>query len=94
MLAKKFELDAMSADDLWLLHERLSGILSTQFRQKKHQLEKRMAILSCGWTWQIKSVACRCSVKGRGAGILWCCRSIGTRKPPKPGLGAASVRVG
>jgi DNA-binding protein H-NS len=48
MLAKKFELEAMSADDLWSLHERISGILSTRIKAEKHELEKRLAILSRG----------------------------------------------
>ena len=68
MLAKKFKLDAMSADDLWLLHERLSGILSTQSRQKSINSKSVWPFSAAGW--QIKSAACRCSVKGRGAGIL------------------------
>ena len=46
MSAKKFELDAMSVDDLWSLHERISGMLSTRIKAKKHELEKRLAILS------------------------------------------------
>ena len=48
MLAKKFELEAMSADDLWSLHERISGVLSTRIKAEKHELEKRLAILSRG----------------------------------------------
>jgi DNA-binding protein H-NS len=48
MLAKEFELEAMSADDLWSLHERLSGILSTRIKAEKHELEKRLAILGRG----------------------------------------------
>ncbi|SRR6266403_4372943 len=48
MSAKKFELEAMSVDDLWSLHERISGILSTRIKAEKHELEKRLAILSRG----------------------------------------------
>lgn len=48
MSAKKFELDSMSVDDLWSLHERISGILSTRIKAEKHALEKRLAILDRG----------------------------------------------
>ena len=48
MLAKKFELEAMSADDLWSLHESVGGILSTRIKAEKHELEKHLAILSRG----------------------------------------------
>jgi DNA-binding protein H-NS len=48
MSVKKFDLDAMSMDDLWSLHERISGILSTRIQAEKHELEKRLAILSRG----------------------------------------------
>jgi DNA-binding protein H-NS len=48
MSAKKFDLEAMSVDDLWSLHERISGILSTRINAEKHELEKRLAILSRG----------------------------------------------
>jgi DNA-binding protein H-NS len=45
---EKFELEAMSVDDLWSLHERISGILSARIKAEKHELEKRLAILSRG----------------------------------------------
>ena len=48
MSAKKFELEAMSVDDLWSLHERISGILSNRIRAEKHELEKRLAVLNRG----------------------------------------------
>jgi len=48
MSAKKFELEAMSVDDLWSLHERISGMLSTRIKAEKHELEKRLAILGHG----------------------------------------------
>ena len=44
-MSKKFELEAMSVDDLWALHERLSGILSERIKSEKHELEKRLSIL-------------------------------------------------
>jgi DNA-binding protein H-NS len=51
--AKKFELEAMSVDDLWSLHERISEMLSTRIKAEKHQLEKRLAILSRSMEGQI-----------------------------------------
>jgi DNA-binding protein H-NS len=48
MSAKKFDLETMSVDDLWSLHERISGILSTRIKAEKQELEKRLAILSRG----------------------------------------------
>jgi DNA-binding protein H-NS len=48
MSAKKFEVESMSLDELWSLHERISAILSTRIRAEKHELEKRLAILSRG----------------------------------------------
>lgn len=48
MSTKKFELEAMSLNDLWSLHERISRILSTRIKAEKHELEQRLAILSRG----------------------------------------------
>lgn len=48
MSAKKFELESMSLDDLWSLHERISAILSARIRAEKNELEKRLALLSRG----------------------------------------------
>jgi DNA-binding protein H-NS len=48
MLAKKFELDSMPVDDLWSLHQQISAILSTRIKAEKHELEKRLTILSRG----------------------------------------------
>lgn len=48
MSTKKFELESMSLDDLWSLHERISAILSARIRAEKHELEKRLAVLSRG----------------------------------------------
>jgi DNA-binding protein H-NS len=42
---KNIELEAMSLDDLWLLHERVSAVLSAQIKAEKHELERRLAIL-------------------------------------------------
>jgi hypothetical protein len=52
MSSKKFALETMSVDDLWSLHERISGILSTRIKAEKHELEKRLAILSRGLAGQ------------------------------------------
>ena len=41
MFAKKIELESMSLDDLWSLHEKISAILSARIRAEKHELEKR-----------------------------------------------------
>jgi DNA-binding protein H-NS len=48
MSAKKIELESMSLDDLWSLHEEISAILSARIKAEKHELEKRLAVLSGG----------------------------------------------
>jgi DNA-binding protein H-NS len=48
MSIKKLELEAMSLDDLWSLHEEISGILSARIKAEKHELEKRLAVLGGG----------------------------------------------
>jgi DNA-binding protein H-NS len=48
MSTKKFELESMSLDHLWSLHERISAILSARIKAEKHELEKRLAILNRG----------------------------------------------
>lgn len=48
MSARKLELDSMSLDDLWSLHEEISGILSVRIKAEKHELEKRLAVLNGG----------------------------------------------
>ncbi|MDA9547900.1 histidinol phosphate phosphatase [Bradyrhizobium sp. CCBAU 45321] len=48
MSAKKLELEAMSLDDLWSLHEEISGILSDRIKAEKNELEKRLAALGGG----------------------------------------------
>jgi DNA-binding protein H-NS len=47
-MSKKVELESMSLDELWSLHERVSTILSAGIKAEKHELEKRLAILSRG----------------------------------------------
>jgi DNA-binding protein H-NS len=48
MSSKKVELEAMSLDGLWSLHEKISGILSARIKAEKHELEKRLAVLDRG----------------------------------------------
>ena len=50
MSTKKLELESMSIDDLWSLHEKISGILSTRIASEKQELEKRLAVLNRGRT--------------------------------------------
>jgi DNA-binding protein H-NS len=45
MSIKKLELESMSLDDLWSLHEEISGILSARIKAEKRELEKRLAVL-------------------------------------------------
>jgi DNA-binding protein H-NS len=48
MSMKKIDLEAMSVDDLWSLHEKISGILSARITSEKRELEKRLAVLNRG----------------------------------------------
>lgn len=48
MSIKKIELESMSLDDLWSLHEEISGILSARIKAEKQELEKRLAVLGGG----------------------------------------------
>lgn len=45
---KKIDLEAMSIDDLWTLHEKVSKILSVRMVSEKRELEKRLAYLNQG----------------------------------------------
>lgn len=45
---KKLELESMSLDDLWSLHEKISAILAARIKAEKHELEKRLAVLDRG----------------------------------------------
>jgi DNA-binding protein H-NS len=47
-MSKKIELESMSLDELWSLHERVSAILSTRIKAEKYELEKRLALLNRG----------------------------------------------
>ena len=44
-MSKKLSLDAMSIDEMWQLHEEISGILSVRLTSEKRELEKRLAQL-------------------------------------------------
>jgi DNA-binding protein H-NS len=48
MSMKKFNLESMSVDDLWSLHEQISEILSARITSEKRELEKRLAVLGRG----------------------------------------------
>ena len=45
---KKIDLEAMSFDDLWSLHEHISQILSVRITSEKRELERRLAVLNRG----------------------------------------------
>jgi DNA-binding protein H-NS len=45
---KKIELEAMSFDDLWSLHEQVSQILAVSITSEKRELERRLAVLNRG----------------------------------------------
>jgi DNA-binding protein H-NS len=44
-MTKKLNFDAMSVDDMWLLHEEISRVLSVRLSSEKRELEKRLAQL-------------------------------------------------
>jgi DNA-binding protein H-NS len=48
MPMKKIDLEAMSLDELWSLHEAISRILSARITSEKSELEKRLTILNRG----------------------------------------------
>ena len=43
---RKLQLEAMEFDELWLLHEELTKVLSEKIRAEKLELEKRLALLN------------------------------------------------
>jgi DNA-binding protein H-NS len=45
---KKIDLDAMSFEDLWSLHEQISQILAVRITSEKRELERRLAVLNRG----------------------------------------------
>jgi len=44
-MTKKLNLDAMSIDEMWQLHEEISRLLSVRLTSEKRELEKRLAQL-------------------------------------------------
>jgi DNA-binding protein H-NS len=44
-MRKKFNLEAMSVDEMWQLHEEISQTLSVRLASEKRELEKRLAQL-------------------------------------------------
>lgn len=44
-MSGKFNLDAMSIDEMWQLHEEVNSVLSTRLTSEKRELEKRLAQL-------------------------------------------------
>jgi DNA-binding protein H-NS len=48
MSMKKFDLEVMSFDELWSLHEQVSQLLSVRIASEKRELERRLAVLSRG----------------------------------------------
>lgn len=41
-MTKKLNLDSMSVDEMWQLHEEISGLLSVRLTSEKRELEKRL----------------------------------------------------
>jgi DNA-binding protein H-NS len=48
MYVQKSDLDAMSLDELWSLHEVISAVLFERMQDQKRQLEKRLSLLNPG----------------------------------------------
>jgi DNA-binding protein H-NS len=44
-MSRKLNLDAMSVDEMWQLHEEISRVLSVRLSSEKRELEKRLALL-------------------------------------------------
>jgi DNA-binding protein H-NS len=44
-MSKKFNLDALSIDEMWQLHEDINAVLSVRLTEEKRELEKRLAQL-------------------------------------------------
>jgi len=45
---KKNDLEAMSLDELWSVHEEISRVLSAKIMSEKRELENRLAVLNRG----------------------------------------------
>jgi DNA-binding protein H-NS len=44
-MSKKFNLDTLSVDEMWQLHEEINALLSIRLTAEKRELEKRLAQL-------------------------------------------------
>jgi len=44
-MSKKIDLDGMSVDEMWRLHEKIGQVLSVRLTSEKRELEKRLAQL-------------------------------------------------
>jgi DNA-binding protein H-NS len=44
-MSKRLNLDAMSVDEMWQLHEKISQVLSVRLASEKRELEKRLGQL-------------------------------------------------
>lgn len=65
VLAGKIDLNSMSTEELWSLHEEISDILSAHILEEKRELEKRLAILNRGTNIPKKLTASRAEPKKR-----------------------------
>lgn len=43
---KQSNLESMSTNELWTLHEKIRAVLSTKLDAEKHELERRLALLN------------------------------------------------
>ncbi|MBV9562530.1 MAG: hypothetical protein JOY90_19120, partial [Bradyrhizobium sp.] len=48
MSTKKSDLETMSFDELWSLHEEVTQLLSVRITAEKRELERRLAVLNRG----------------------------------------------
>ena len=82
---KQSNLESMSADELWILHEKIRSILSTKLEAEKHELVRRLVNLRGALNTK----------KRRADPTRRCIQNIGIRSGPlKLGLDGASNRVG
>jgi DNA-binding protein H-NS len=74
-MSKKFNLDSMSVDEMWELHEKIIQVLSAKLTTEKQQLERRLAKLHRDRQVQMPAA----KPEARNAGI----RSSEKRKYPE-----------
>ena len=79
-MSKKLNLDAMSIDEMWQLHEEISQVLSVRLTSEKRELEKRLA--------QLRREEGNASIGGGGQAVERCASgaaqiSEGISKIPK-----------